>query len=842
MAKVTIDGNRLDVADGTLILEAAGDQGISIPTFCYQARLTPLASCRMCLVEIEDQPKLQPACATPVTDGMVVRTDTELVAQTRESMLEMLLANHPLDCPICDKAGECELQDTVFAYGAGVSRFSDQKRVFRTKDILLNPVIVFNANRCIQCQRCVRICEEVVGAVALGTIERGMDSEITGFENSLKGCDHCGNCIEVCPVGALMSNPYRYKARPWDLTETDTTCPYCGTGCQLTVGLRDGHLARVRSKYETGVNGETLCVKGRFGFDFIDGENRIRRPMVRRDGTLVPVSWDEAVGYFAKRVEEIKSNGSGRIGGLASAGLTNETLYLFQKLMRMVFATNNIDSSSRLFAPSHALAEIFGGLYARRPLDEVLEADCILVVGSNVTDDNPVTDYLVRGAVRNKSNKLFMVSARPSRLDSDATAHLRLAPGGEAALLATLANGRLEDAPKAWQEFLQKAIAAISAARSVTVLVGVDLLRSAEAERALQWLGKFGRMLEAQGKHMAVQFLFDRSNQMGAWEMGALPAMLPGWRPVEDGPERRLFETAWGSPLPSAPGVDIHRMLAQSAAGDMDMLYVLGSDPVLSYPDSDLAESALSKLDLLVVQDAYLSETASLADIVLPAPAFTEEAGTFTSNQGMVQRVRQLRRPGFEARSNGEIFGLIASALGRDPGVTAPGEVLNEIARLAPTCRDLNLEAIGEQGAFTNSTGTAARTIEPVNPPIPPEPGGLMLVTGDCRFHSGYLSRHSATLKTLEMEPYVEMSPADCVRLQLAGQERVTVRSHRGELQARIKINKRFPDGIVFVPENFAEIHLNRLLKQGDYPCVVEIVSVEKSTRGAQPHAQPCLA
>ena len=248
MAIVTIDGNEMEVADGTLILEAAKARGIPIPTFCYLERLAPMASCRMCLIEVEGLGKLQPACATRVADGMVVRTDTPRVAEIRESMLEMLLANHPLDCPICDKAGECELQDMVHTYGAGESRFRDEKRVFRTKDVLLNPVIVFNANRCIQCQRCVRICEEVVGAVALGTIEKGMDSEVTGFDNSLAGCDHCGNCIEVCPVGALMSQPYRYKARPWDLTETDTACPFCGTGCQLTVGMRDGELARVRSK------------------------------------------------------------------------------------------------------------------------------------------------------------------------------------------------------------------------------------------------------------------------------------------------------------------------------------------------------------------------------------------------------------------------------------------------------------------------------------------------------------------------------------------------------------------------------------------------------------------
>ncbi len=347
MVKVTIDGNDLEVAAGTLILEAAESQGISIPTFCYLKRLAPLASCRMCLIEVEGFPKLQPACATPVANGMVVRTDNPRVAKTRESMLELLLANHPLDCPICDKGGECELQDTVVAYGAEETRFRDRKRVFRSKDLLLNSVIIFNANRCIQCQRCVRVCEEVVGAVALGTIEKGMDTEVTGFENSLAGCDHCGNCIEVCPVGALMSNPYRYKSRPWDLVEVDTVCAYCGTGCQFTVGTRDGRLSRVRSKYERGVNGEMLCVKGRFGFDVIDGKDRIRRPMIRKRGELVAVSWNEAVGYLGNRLEKVVEKGSGRIGGLVSPRLTNETLYLFQKLMRTAFRSNNVDSSSR---------------------------------------------------------------------------------------------------------------------------------------------------------------------------------------------------------------------------------------------------------------------------------------------------------------------------------------------------------------------------------------------------------------------------------------------------------------------------------------------------------------
>ena len=314
MVRVTINEQTLEVETGSTVLQAAERLGIDIPTFCYLKRLPALASCRMCLVEIEGQRRLQPSCATAVTDGMVVRTNTPLIDETRSSMLDMLLANHPLDCPICDKGGECELQDMVMAYGPRESRFRDAKRVFHSEDIRLSPVIIMNVNRCIQCQRCVRMCEEVVGAVALGTVEKGMDTAVTGFEGSLASCDQCGNCVEVCPVGALMSFPYRYKARPWDLAETDTVCPHCGTGCQLTVGTRKGEFMRVRSKAEHGVNRETLCVRGRFGLDFVASQDRIKRPMVRRDGTLVPVSWEEAGDYLQTAPVGRRGKACGRAG------------------------------------------------------------------------------------------------------------------------------------------------------------------------------------------------------------------------------------------------------------------------------------------------------------------------------------------------------------------------------------------------------------------------------------------------------------------------------------------------------------------------------------------------
>ncbi|MEK7829152.1 MAG: 2Fe-2S iron-sulfur cluster-binding protein, partial [Deltaproteobacteria bacterium] len=342
MATVKINGKEITVEDGTLILDAARQAGFEIPTFCYQARLSRLGSCRMCLVEIGGQKKLQPSCVTPVLHGMEVFTENQTVKSARASMLDFLLANHPLDCPTCDKGGECELQDFVFKSGPRHSAFSEKKRRFHDKDEILSPIIVKNHNRCIHCERCVRICDEVVGASALGGIGRGAKTQETSFWNTRLDCDHCGNCIEVCPVGSFMSLPYRYKSRPWDLKETDTVCPYCATGCQITIGARNGEVLRVRSKIETGINKETLCARGRFGYPFIQSEKRLKSPMIKKNGALAACSWEEALSQVKLKFANAKKS-----AGIASARLTNEELYLFQKLMRNTFKTNNIDSGSR---------------------------------------------------------------------------------------------------------------------------------------------------------------------------------------------------------------------------------------------------------------------------------------------------------------------------------------------------------------------------------------------------------------------------------------------------------------------------------------------------------------
>jgi NADH-quinone oxidoreductase subunit G len=839
MVRITINEQTLEVEAGSTVLQAAERLGIDIPTFCYLKRLPALASCRMCLVEVEGQRRLQPSCATAVTDGMVVRTNTPLIDETRSSMLDMLLANHPLDCPICDKGGECELQDLVMAYGPRESQFRDAKRVFHSEDIRLSPVIIMNVNRCIQCQRCVRMCEEVVGAVALGTVEKGMDTAVTGFEGSLASCDQCGNCVEVCPVGALMSFPYRYKARPWDLAETDTVCPHCGTGCQLTVGTRKGEFMRVRSKAEYGVNRETLCVRGRFGLDFVASRDRIKRPMVRHDGALVPVSWEEAGDYLRRRLSAVEGKAA---GGLASPRLPNEMLYQFQKMMRTVFRTNNIDCASRWSTPFDTLGPLVAAFYTRAPLEEVIGNDCVLVVGGNVTDENPVTEYLLRDGARRRQTRLFMLSARPSRLDADARAVVRVPPGGEAASIAAVVAGLVAAAGRALpgdvladigattgrpagtdSDEPDRLATALLEGQSVTVLVSADLLRSPLARATLQQLNNLLQVLRVLGKGPAMQFLFDRANQLGAWDMGVLPAALPGLRAVADDTARATIERAWGAEIPAERGADFDAMLELCDTGQMGVLYITGSDPLMSYPDREFVQRALRAADLLIVQDAFLTETASLADVVLPAASYGEESGTFTNNEGRIQKVRKFREPAFAARGNLAIFDFVA-ALGNPAWRSSvQREIFDEMARLVPAYEGLTQDGLGADGVFTK-----AAQVPPVGaffapPPAPIATDRLMLITGNCLFHNGYLSEHSEILNTVADDPYIEMGAWDAVELGLLDGDQVVVRSAQSELIAQLKVNKHFPKGLVFVPENYKALRLNGLMRRGEYPCPVDV-------------------
>ena len=662
MATLKINGKEITVEDNTLILDAAKEAGYDIPTFCYQADLSRLGSCRMCLVEIEGQRKLQPSCVTPVMQDMEVTTESQTILDARAGVLEFFLSNHGLDCPVCDKGGECELQNMVYKHGPHVGEHAEKKVRFHEKDYTLSPVIVKNSNRCVQCQRCVRVCAEAVGVGVLGAQGRGAHQEETSFLRTELDCDHCGNCIEVCPVGSFMRRPYRYKSRPWDLKSASSICPYCATGCRITIQERDGVVVRSLSKAGTGVNNELLCARGRFGFDFVNSSERLTSPMLKMsDGTFTEITWPEAIELLKGRLHHRTPE---KIGALASTRLTNEELYLFQKIMRGLFKTENVDSSQRFDADGvKAFVAATGIAEGSSSIRGALKSDMLFIVGSQISDENPVTDYLLRLALDTTRKAVVIVSPRSMKLDRCATQLIRNAPGSEGNLMRAVAAKLYEDNKERLTglkcadrlnnssvesqsaeagvgiDEINAAVAGILDAKEISFFVGTEFLRF---PRSISGLVMLTDTLRALGKRVTLVPLLDRNNQRGAWDMGVLPGVGPGF--VSNG----------------SGGLKCDAMLNASINGEIETLYVVGEDVFNLCPDERFAKKALEAAQFLIVQDTFMTDTARMADLVLPSASFAEKRGTFTNQEGRVQRISRLVSPPGEAMTDFQIFGALA--------------------------------------------------------------------------------------------------------------------------------------------------------------------------------------
>src|SRR5579863_5990201 len=472
-----IDDRDVTVPPGTLVIEAARRMGIEVPSFCYFPGLSLQAACRMCLVEVEKAPKLQTACTLVATPGMVVRTSTPQVHEARKGMLEFLLANHPLDCPVCDKGGECELQDMVFTYGADKSRFAEEKR--HVPEQKWSEAVYYDAPRCILCFRCVRVCDEGMDVKALGVGQRGSQSVIIPNGEDQLDCEECGMCIDICPVGALTSGTYRYKTRPWEMTYVSTVCTHCSNGCKTTLSVRNNEIMRANNRDLSGINGDFLCIKGRFGFDFTQHKERIRQPLVRKGDQLYPVSWEEAAQTAAKRLKEVfDASGKDAIGFIGSNRTSNEENYLFQRLARATFGTNNIDH--------HRTADYTGLVTAlgERASDSMLtmgdlaQSKSILLIGNDATNQNPLVAWQIRKAIRLHGAKLFILSARDVQLQRKATQTVKVAAGQEAQAIRWMAHeeGQLQTG---LVEQLVQLKAALEAMPDVAIVFGTELTGSA---------------------------------------------------------------------------------------------------------------------------------------------------------------------------------------------------------------------------------------------------------------------------------------------------------------------------------------------------------------------------
>jgi NADH-quinone oxidoreductase subunit G len=630
--KFTVDGKQLTAPAGTFLIEACKTNGIEVPAFCYYPGISLKAACRMCVVRIEKMPKLQTACTTPVAEGMVVQTETPEIAQARKATLQLLLGNHPLDCPVCDAGGECELQDMTFKYGAAESFYAEPKH--HREEQKWSPVVYYDRPRCILCYRCISMCGEGMDVFALGIQARGSSSviapnvpaQMSPDDLAHVDCEQCGMCIDACPVGALTSGTYRYKTRPWEMNHVSTVCTHCGDGCKTTLGVRstsDGsEIVRGDNRDKSGINNDFLCNKGRYAFDFANNEDRITQPLVRQpNGELKPVSWEVALDHAGKKLRELRDTRGGKsIGVIGSNRTTNEEAYLLQKFARTVLGTNNIDHHRT--ADYVSFAQALAGTTGRTAsLRDTHTASAILIVGGDPTVQAPGTAWNIRTNVRNHRGRLYVANSAEIKLRRQAKSFLHLAPFGYSALASYLAG----DAAAASEAVgdtnaLTTFREAIKAEENLLILIGSEL-----RGKDLKKLIDFG--LTIPGARFAL--ISDYANSRGAADMGLLPDLLPGYTPLAGNTTFAEYNT------PAAPGLDMIEIFESAERGELSALYVVGSNPVSRYG----IDPASLKNTFVVVQDMFLTETAALADVILPAANLYEKSGSVTNSYGDLQLV-----------------------------------------------------------------------------------------------------------------------------------------------------------------------------------------------------------
>jgi NADH-quinone oxidoreductase subunit G len=727
----TLNGQAVKTVAGTLVIEAAKQQGIEVPSFCYYPGLSLQAACRMCLVEVEKMPKLQTACTLVASDGMVVKTDTEQIHSARKNMLEFLLSNHPLDCPVCDKGGECELQDMTFRYGLDHTRFIEEKLHYPEEK--WSPLVYYDAPRCILCFRCVRVCDEGMDVKALGVGARGVNSVIIPNQSGALDCEECGMCIDICPVGALTSGTYRYHTRPWEMQYVAEPCTHCSNGCKTTLSVRNNEILRANNRDHSGVNGEFLCAKGRFGFDFTSNAERIRQPLVRKNGQLEPASWEDALEEVARRLKQVHSaSGPQSIGVIGSNHTTNEENYLLGRFARVTLGTNNLDHHRT--ADYAGLATTLGPKAAesQATMADVYAANAILVVGNDVTNQNPLVAWQIRSAVRHHGARIYAINGRPSKIHRQAQVAVEVAKGAEREAIRWLAIEQGNFDAKTTGA-LVRLKAALETESDVVVVFGAEIQGA-----AIRDLISLGARFGGKTRYMA---LGDYANSRGAADMGLLPDRLPGYTSLTNKTDRERFAKLWGGNIEAAPGLTARGMMEAATAGKLKALYVVGANPVKTFGIAQ--PEKLAGLELLIVHDMFLTEIAQRADIVLPAASSYEKDGTMTNTAGEVQRTSRSIDPQ-GPRSDYDLIRILSHqlgmlGLGTPIKLRTPEAAFDEI-RQNVAGYDLPVASLLAGGAEV-ATASCKSAEQPQD-----LPAGTIFSSNDYLFTSGTLGRYCSKL------------------------------------------------------------------------------------------------
>jgi formate dehydrogenase alpha subunit len=881
LLSLTIDGVRVEVTDGATVLEAAQKAGVYIPTLCYDADLKPYGACRLCIVEIEKMRGLPTSCTTPATDGMVVHTESPAVNQSRRITMELIMANHHGDCLTCAKNQNCELQKVARYLGIEQEQFDRLRK--RTKTLPLDdshPAYIRDMNKCILCGRCWRACHEIAGIEAIDVSYRGDAATVSTFENKPildSNCVACGECLERCPTGALVPRNNKLPTR-----EVKTVCPYCGVGCSIYLGVRSNEIISVRGDRESPVNKGGLCVKGRFGFDFVNHPDRLTKPLIRKDGKSKDVkvngnfkdifreaTWDEAIGLVAKRLAGTKaSGGPDSLGVLSSAKFTNEENYLVQKFARAVIGTNNVDHCARLCHASTvaAAALCFGDGAMSNSISDFTKADLLFVIGSNTTECHPIIGRYVLQAVRSGRTKLIVADPRIILLAQKATVHMRQRPGTDVALLNAMMHVIIEEglhnrgfiqartvgfeevaaAVKKYTPEMAEQITSvpktdiIEAARlfakggKAAILYGMGITQHTTGTDNVKSIANLLMMTGNIGTEgTGFSPLRGQNNVQGACDMGALPNVLPGYQQVANPEVRQKFEKAWNCKIKDKPGIPMTEMMNSAYKGDIKAMYIVGENPILSEPDSNHTRRALQKLDFLVVQDIFPTETAVLADVILPAAAYAEKDGAFTSTERRVQKVNAAVLPPGEAKPDWQIVSMLAGKMGYPFSYKSVKEINEEMTLLTPIyggikldrldscyglqwpCRDVNDPGTPtlHQGKFSCGLGK----FFPVEYKPPAESTSaeypLVLTTGRIleQYHTGSMSRRARVLDSLQPSGTIDIHPDDAAKLGITDGATLAVSSARGEIKAPVNITDTMPPGLAFMAFHWKECPANAL-------------------------------
>jgi len=861
---ITVNGTPVEARKGELVIDAAERAGVFIPRFCYHPRMKPVGMCRMCIVDIDTGrgAALQPSCMIPVTDGMVVDTESAGTKKAQDGVLEFLLINHPLDCPVCDKGGECPLQDNAYAYGPGESRFVEEKRHF-AKPIPISDLVLLDRERCILCDRCTRFCKDVAGDTLIHFQQRGAQTEVNTFPDHPFASYFSGNTVQICPVGALTATPYRFKARPWDLQTVESTCTTCSVGCRITVERSRNHVLRRQGVDLDPVNWGWLCDKGRFTWEAVESEGRLGEPLRRAGDTLAPVRWNEALGAAADALR----GDPARIGVIGGARLTNESAYSWAKLAKGLLGTDNVDCQLGDGLP----AEVVFGL-PRATIDDVCaEGGAVVLLAPDLKEELPVLFLRLRDAVVEHGVRVVELSAVDTSMTPLSAASLRYRPG-EAGLVARALGGRADaGAPVAGD--VDAARAVLSGAERVTIVLGRPSL--AEGESTI--VDAVAALVEAfPAAHVLT--VLRRANVHGALDMGLAPGLLPGHVTLDGG---REWFTDVGWAVPAAAGLDTPAMLRAAADGQLDTLVLLGADPLADFPDHALAARALAGAKHVVAVDTHRTASVERATVVLPAAGPSESAGTTTNIEGRVLSLAQAVTPPGTARADWQIAAELAFRLGKDLGVESVEGAWREIAEVAPSyagitdevlawCstrdgvlmpldpdqasrlgvrvtiasqrhgidagaaaaagaalaaeteeqrQEAELEAKAEQAERTGAEEAARGAIDerPAGPARPallqfraPAPTdlpavdayGLRLVATRTLYDRGTLVAHSPSLAKLAGQASVRMNPADLARLGLEGGARVDVASPRTTLTLEALADPGVPAGSIAMHVN----------------------------------------